>query len=213
MVRARNDTLGSAILISIVEALKEVNTVLPGIVEEYDADARIASVRGAINLLMPDGRQLVRPLVQDAPVVFPEAGGYSIRYPLAVGDSVLILFSQRGLDSWKRVHALSAPGLGPLFSENDAIVLAGFGAAGNSAPAVDDALVLNGPGGYLAVRDNVVETDMSVVLKAEATSGSLPTAGSAYEGRMVHLRTATGTQLWFCHKDTATTWAWAELTG
>ena len=213
MVRARNDTLGSAILISIVEALKEVNTVLPGIVEEYDADNRTATVRAAINVLMRDGSQRLRPLVQDAPVVFPEAGGYSIRYPLAEGDSVLLLFSQRGLDSWKRSHALAAPGLGPIFSENDAIVLAGFGTAGASAPAVDDALVLNGPGGYLAVRNNVVETDMSFVLKAEATASTLPAASAAYEGRMVHLRTATGTQLWFCHKDTATTWAWAELTG
>ena len=211
MTSQRDDTLPAAIRISVENQLMELNTVLPGEVVEYDPDSRRASVRGTIRLLLTDGSEISRPLIRNAPVIFPEAGGYSIRFPLSEGDSVLLLFSQRGLDNWKRSHDESAPGLGPIMSENDAVVLAGFGAAGSSAPAVSDSLVLNGPGGYLALASDRVETNMDIEIVASSTPGTLPAAAEEYEGQLRHLRTATGSQLWFCRQSGASSWEWVDI--
>lgn len=208
----RNDNLAAALRVALHENMKRINSAMPGEIVEYDDTTRLATVRGSLRMLLKNGEQVQRPVVRNAPVWFPEAGGYSIRYPLTAGDSVLLLFSQRGLDEWRSSHAESAPGIGPILSYRDALVLAGFGSAGDSAPAVEDALVLNGPGGYLAIKDDAVETDMDVTLKADTEVGTLPAAGEAYEGRMVHLRTSGGTELWFCRKDGATSWSWVELT-
>ena len=209
----RNDSMATAVQIAIRENLKRVNTAMPGKIVEYDADTRRASVRGSLRLLTRDRRVLRRPVINNVPVLFPEAGGYSIRFPLSEGDNVLLIFNQRGLDHWKVAHLESSPGLGPILAERDAVALAGFGAAGNSPPAVEDALVLSGPNGYLAVTEDVVETDMEVTIKADTEVETLPVASEEYEGRLRHLRTGTGTQLWFCRKNGATTWEWVELTG
>ena len=215
----RNDNLAAALRVALHENMKRINSAMPGEIVEYDDTTRLATVRGSLRMLLKNGEQVQRPVVRNAPVWFPEAGGYSIRYPLTAGDSVLLIFSQRGLDEWRSSHAESAPGIGPILSYRDAIVLAGFGPPPpaprhpNLAPAaVEDALVLNGPGGYLAIKDDAVETDMDVTLKADTEVGTLPSAGEAYEGRMVHLRTSGGTELWFCRKDGATSWSWVELT-
>ena len=219
MTTRRNDNLAAALRLALHENLKKINTVMPGVIVEYDDTTRRATVRSALRNLLHDGQQVQRPLIRNAPVWFPEAGGYSIRYQLSAGDNVLLLFSQRGLDEWRSSHTESAPGVGPILSENDAIVLPGLGRQPQSAAAVDDALVLNGPGGYLALKDDVVETNMPVSIKADSEVSTLPTAGEDYEGRLVHLRTASGTELWFCRSNGAdgrgrpNSWEWVELTG
>ncbi len=38
--------------------------------------------------------------VQDVPIVFPSAGGFSITLPIAANDEVLIVFASRCIDAW-----------------------------------------------------------------------------------------------------------------
>ena len=68
-------------------------TAMPGEVISYDADTRRANVRGSIQLLMVDGTTVDRPVIVNAPVVFPMSATFAITWPLHAGDPVLLVFS------------------------------------------------------------------------------------------------------------------------
>lgn len=38
--------------------------------------------------------------IADVPIVFPSSGGFTITFPIAEGDEVLVLFASRCIDSW-----------------------------------------------------------------------------------------------------------------
>ncbi len=79
-------------------------SAMPGIVKAVDLVAMTLSVQPAIRSTITDedGNVIAvdLPLLVDVPVVFPSAGGYSITFPIAVGDEVLVVFASRCIDSW-----------------------------------------------------------------------------------------------------------------
>lgn len=121
-------SLTTLLRLAIGRELMDVHTALPGEVEEYDATTRRARVVPAVPLLLDDGSAMERPPVVDVPVIFPSGGGLSLLFPLSHGEPVLLIFSQRGLDSWKIGYRRGPPSRGPIFDLSDAMALAGFGA-------------------------------------------------------------------------------------
>lgn len=114
-------------------------TALPGIVTEVDYTKFTVSVQPAIKGQSEDADGKVTeeqlPVLVDVPIVFPNAGGWHMTYPIAVGDEVLVVFSSRCIDAWwqsggvqkameKRMHDLSdgfaipAPYSQPLAAEH-----------------------------------------------------------------------------------------------
>jgi len=93
--------LTDLILAAIRANQVELNTCMPGTVEEYDSETQKATIRFAFKRLRADTKELVsRALVDDVPIVFPRIGGRGIVFPIAKGDPVMIIFSQRSLDTW-----------------------------------------------------------------------------------------------------------------
>lgn len=120
-------SLTTLLRLAIGQAMLDIHTVLPGIIETYSPATRRARVIPAIGILLDDMTLMERPPVTDVPVIFPSGGGLSLIYPLAQGDPVLLLFSQRGLDGWKQNYRHSPPPASAPFALSDAIALAGFG--------------------------------------------------------------------------------------
>lgn len=88
-----------------METLKEdLHTALPCRVESYDAAKQMVSVQPQIKKAFfdeTDERQVERlPVITGVPVQFPQGGGYRITFPIAVGDTGLVLFSEASLDVW-----------------------------------------------------------------------------------------------------------------
>jgi hypothetical protein len=89
----------------------ELKVAAPGIVTAFDAVRQTATVQLAIreNMNVPtpaNGRiipvptpQTVAPL-QNVPVVFPRGGGFSVTFPIAVGDECLVVFCDSCFDAW-----------------------------------------------------------------------------------------------------------------
>ncbi len=80
-------------------------TALPGIVQSYDPTKQTCTVQPGIHLVRyprdgSDPVPLEFPVLLDVPVVFPGGGGYSLTFPLAKGDEVLVVFASRGMDAW-----------------------------------------------------------------------------------------------------------------
>lgn len=115
---------------AIRENQLDVNTAMPGTVVSYDASTQLAEVQPSFKITYSNPIELVsRPVILDVPVVFPRSGGKGVCFPIAPGDSVLLLFSQRSLDDWidqggevqvrdVRLHnltdAIAIPGFYPL---------------------------------------------------------------------------------------------------
>jgi hypothetical protein len=70
------------------------------------------------------------PIIRNCPVIMPHGANYSIRLPIAAGDTGLAIFSDRSLDAWL---AAASPGASPIDPQdtrchnlNDAIFLPGL---------------------------------------------------------------------------------------
>jgi hypothetical protein len=79
-------------------------TAMPAIVESVDLVKMTISCTIAIQgrMLNPDGSTsftTIAPLL-DVPIVFPSAGGFTITFPIAIGDEVLVVIASRCIDSW-----------------------------------------------------------------------------------------------------------------
>lgn len=59
------------------------------------------TVKPVLNYKYQDGTIGHMPSLLEVPTVFPSGGGGMLSFPLAVGDTVMLLFSQRSLDEWK----------------------------------------------------------------------------------------------------------------
>lgn len=85
----------------ITEALFETRVCLPGKIEAYNTDTHLASIQPLIKR-KPYKRKnsVLLPTIDRVPVVFPRSGKALIRLPIAVGDIVTLVFSDRDLENW-----------------------------------------------------------------------------------------------------------------
>ena len=106
---------------------ERLHTLMPGIIETYDAETRRARILPALRLLMTDGEVMPRALAINVPILFPAGGGYTMSFNLVAGDGVILMFSERGITEFKKTFELSNPDKTRLFDESDAVAMAGFG--------------------------------------------------------------------------------------
>ena len=156
----RHDDLQAAIRFAGQSALQRANVCLPGVVVAFDADAKRAEVQPAIDRMVLSGNasvQVPHPVILDVPVVYPKGGGYAITFPLAVGDDVLLVFSQRGMSDFKERLSMSGvaasgsrPDRGVFFRIADAIAVPGL-ASGDDVVLTDSLNVRVPAGGDITV--------------------------------------------------------------
>lgn len=121
------DRASLAIPFAIEQWMKGVWTAMPGVVDSYNRATRRAKVSPAISAEFTDGSVQKRGLLVNVPVVSPACGEYLITFALESGDPVLLVFSMRGLSTFKKEFELgSSPG-GSMFAASDAIAIPGFG--------------------------------------------------------------------------------------
>jgi hypothetical protein len=81
----------------------QVHTSFPGVVTEYDAGKRRATVQPSLKRRAGNKEYIAFPLLIDVPVVFPGTKKYTIHFPLEKDDEVVVFFSERALEAWKDV--------------------------------------------------------------------------------------------------------------
>lgn len=133
-------------------ALRRVNTSIPAKVLSYDRARQSIEAQPLVRVAYTDESGVRRverlPAVTNVPIAFQGAGAYSSTFPLAKGDTVLLLFSQASLDKWCTRGGDVDPIDDRRFDLSDAIALPGLrafpDALGDDATA-DDAWVMAGP--------------------------------------------------------------------
>lgn len=108
--------------------LKDVMTAIPAVVVSADRlRESIVAVKPVINEKTLDGRVIPWPEVVNVPLIFPCSNTSAVTFPIGVGDTVLLVFSMRGLDEWKGGDGgLSTPVDRRNHSLQDAIAIPGL---------------------------------------------------------------------------------------
>ena len=89
--------------------IAEMHIAMPAKIVSYDFATRRASVQPAVDRKYNDDEILVFPIIHSVPVLQPSSGGASVNFPVKVGDSVLLTFSERSLEQWLQDGKQSAP--------------------------------------------------------------------------------------------------------
>lgn len=104
-----------------------VHTAIPGIVESYDDGTNTVSVRPALKRKYVEESAAVElPIISRVPVLFPRTANAHLALPVAQGDSVLLVFSERGIAKWLDRGGTVDPEEPAMFSINDAIAIPGI---------------------------------------------------------------------------------------
>ena len=187
-------TLLDALQDAIRASLTELNTCIPAVVLSYDASSQKATVQPTVKRWYRDNTSPSRPPITGVPVVFPAAGGGIISFPIAAGDTVMLMFSQTSLDKWlvssggevnpedRRLHdysdAIAIPGLVPfqnsLHSDPDSVIIKYKGNKIQLAP--DGSVTIDAPSGHIINGDTVVNGTLVVTNAVTAASVTSPGA-------------------------------------
>lgn len=122
----RYETLSEALSFIFEQRFKGIYTCLPGIIVSYDPSTKRAAVQPALRRILTDDSEQQLPIITNVPVCFPTGGGFSLLFPVAPGDTCVLVFSQRGIENFKETYEQEKPDEG-LLDLNDAIAIMGFG--------------------------------------------------------------------------------------
>lgn len=81
-----------------------IYTAIPGIIVNI-RDGLVTSfvdVQPTINMISDDEDPIPRPVILNVPLIFPVSRSGGITFNVDVGDPILLVYSMRGLDTWKR---------------------------------------------------------------------------------------------------------------
>lgn len=122
-----SDLTLSEVINGLVEArTSRLNTCLPGVIVgvRQEAYGVFLDVQPSINLVAETGETLPRSVVLNIPTILPMSSTGGLQFELNVGDPVVLLFSQRGLETWKSGDGKpSAPSDMRMFDPRDCMAM------------------------------------------------------------------------------------------
>lgn len=114
----RDYTLSKAMEFVVQERLRaSIHTMIPGKVEAYDPATKRARILPALYRVYTDRPMQARAILLDVPVITPSTGGVMVFHPIKVGDMMAVLFSERGLEEFKKRWDVSEPTPGHYFED------------------------------------------------------------------------------------------------
>ena len=129
--------LSSAIDALIKRRMLDIHTSMPGIVQTYDAVTQTAEVTIAMNRTKVDGETVDAIKLPNVRVMFQGSSRFQNRFPLVAGDTVLLVFHERDVDSWRADGTIGTPQTNRKFSLSDVVAIPGY-FDDTKVPVVDD---------------------------------------------------------------------------
>jgi hypothetical protein len=89
--------------------LAEMRVAIPGIVESFDATNMTVDVNPAISTMSQETETPMAMLVQ-VPIMVPNAGGFTMSFPIKKGDECIVIFSDKMIDGWQAEGGIKPQG-------------------------------------------------------------------------------------------------------
>lgn len=143
-------SLAQLLVEHVAESLADLHTALPARVETYDASTQMCSAQPLVKRrhVAEDGTVTTEshPVIPMVPVMFMSAGAYSITFPIAKGDTVLLIVASTSLDRWLQSGREVDPADDRHHAITDAVAYPGLRSKRDALSGVpSDAMVLTGP--------------------------------------------------------------------
>lgn len=106
--------------------LEDVHTMLPGRVQSYNPETRLATVKPAVKFRSLHGDILDIPPIDSVPVLWPGSSDFSVHGTLEAGSGVMLVFSESGIGGWLRSTIDSDADDETRFSLHDAVAVPGL---------------------------------------------------------------------------------------
>jgi len=120
----------------------------------------VIDAKPLVNRVESDGSAYETPILPEVPVIFPAGGGAMVSFPLAPGDTVLLVFSMRSIEEFLASDGMNAqtPFSRRKHSISDAVALPGLFTSVNS-PEVDTE--------NLSLRNGIGETESEIKIQKD----------------------------------------------
>ena len=122
------------------DGMRRIHTSCPAIVQAFDPVARTISAQPVTQVLTANGF-VNMPLLVDVPIQFLGGGGFFLEFPIAVGDEVLVCFSESCIDRWWTQGLLAPPDDYRFHDLSDGMAIAGFDSRTKTRMPVDTSKV------------------------------------------------------------------------
>lgn len=110
---------------AIDSKLLELHTAMPGVIESYNAKTGQANIAPSFKRKFVGKDAEPLPVISNVPIVHMRTATASIRMPIAKGDKVLLIFSERSIDAWKQSGGLLDPKHNRFHDLSDAFAILG----------------------------------------------------------------------------------------
>lgn len=110
----------------IESRLKDLHTMMPGIIVSFDPDKQTAVVQPAIRRIFTEKGAVNLPVCVDVPVAFPGGGDFYLTFPVQPGDECILGFSERAIDNWYASGGTQVPAEYRLHDLSDGIAQVGL---------------------------------------------------------------------------------------
>lgn len=145
--------LETIIRMGVMEALFNVHTSMPGRVVSVNKKNSSLKVQPVLKRRFEGEEPVNLPVVNGVPLVYPSSGKYKIKFPVEVGDYVLLCFSERSVDKWKSEGGVVDPEDYRKFNLSDAFAIPG-GKPLTENGAMPDNFEIEGPAGKIKFDDD-----------------------------------------------------------
>lgn len=81
--------------------MKNIYTALPAIITKVDLANQKIDAKPAVNYLYKDFSSTEFPIFTNIPLIFPASKSSSLTFPVSIGDTVLLVFSKKGITKFK----------------------------------------------------------------------------------------------------------------
>lgn len=169
--------------------LADLHTALPGRVQAYDAATQTADIEPMIKRGVPTGGEEdevaleTLPVLPSVPVLFPSGGQCFVTFPLAVGDPVLLVFSERETSQFRSTGAVSDPGVPTMHGLSGAVAIpCAFGPRSAAMSGVSSTDLVVGRQGGLA---NLTIKSGTAEVGGAADSAALASRVKALEAKII----------------------------
>lgn len=119
-------TLAALMQAAIDRILVNVHTSMPATVVSYDSSTGMASVRPGFKRKYADKGLVDLPIIPGVPVMVLGTESAWIRFPVKKGDTVLLLFAERSLETWLARGGQVDPNDARRHSLKDAVAIPGL---------------------------------------------------------------------------------------